>query len=233
MNPSPSPLNVNDHASRWARLTNAFITGLFLLAPVGVCLFIINFLLVNVGEPASNVFFGWMGWVQGSAGDSPLVNFILSVVAIFIVVAFITALGITSHYLFGRWLFRRIEKLIIQVPILGQVYRTTKQIIDTFQSQQKGGFDTVVMVEFPRAGLYSIGFLTKSAEGEIRARTGEDFVNVFVPTTPLPTAGFLVICREKDLIRLDMSVGDAMKLIISGGTVAPPYPTARLEKNNS
>jgi uncharacterized membrane protein len=140
------------------------------------------------------------------------------------VVVFVTTLGYASHYLFGRWLFRRMERLISHVPILNQVYRTTKQIVDTFQSQQREGFDKVVMIEFPRTGLYSIGFVTKHVEGEVRTRTGENFVNVFIPTTPIPTNGFLVICREQDLIRLDMSVADGMKLIISGGAIAPPYP---------
>jgi uncharacterized membrane protein len=130
-------------------------------------------------------------------------------------------------------MLRRAEQLILRVPILGQVYRTTKQIVDTFHTQQQDGFDKVVMIEFPRPGLYSIGFVTKPVEGEVRARAGEEFVNVFIPTTPMPTNGFLVVSREKDLIRLDMSVGDGMKLIISGGAITPPYPApARAEKHS-
>jgi len=109
---------------------------------------------------------------------------------------------------------------------MGQVYRTTKQIIDTFHSQQTSGFDNVVMVEFPRAGLYSVGFVTKPVEGEVREKAGANFVNVFIPSTPLPTNGLLVICREDDLIRLDMSVADGMKLIISGGAIVPPRGTS-------
>jgi uncharacterized membrane protein len=206
--------------AEWPTLRTAFITGLFLLAPVGVCVFVIKFLLDNIGSPASNLFFGWMGDAQKYL---PLVNLVLSCVAIVIVLALITALGYTSHYFLGRWLLRRAELLILRVPILNQVYRTTKQIVDTFHSQDKEGFDKVVLIEFPREKVYSIGFITKATEGEVRARTGEDFVNVFVPTTPMPTNGFLVICREKDLIRLDMSVGDGMKLLISGGAIAPPY----------
>ncbi len=229
----PNSLQVKKHPAgprRMVPLQTAFVTGLFLLAPVGVCAFVINFLLVNIGEPASNFFFGWMGWMKGGLADSAPVNFILSVVAILFVVCFITTLGYASHYLLGRWLLRRAERLILRVPILGQVYRTTKQIVDTFHAQQQDGFDKVVLVEFPRPGLYSIGFVTKPAEGEIRARTGAEFVNVFIPTTPMPTNGFLVVAREKDLVRLDMSVGDGMKLIISGGAITPPHP-AKVEKN--
>ena len=209
---------------QWPRLRNAFITGLFLLAPVGVCVFVINFLLQNIGDPAGKLFFGWMN--IGQSG-STLANIILSVVSIVIVVALITALGYASHYLFGRWLLARAELLIMRVPILNHVYRTTKQIVDTFHTQKKEGFDKVVMVEFPRPGLYAIGFVVKEAEGEVRARTGADYVNVFVPTTPMPTNGFLVICHASELIRLDMTVGDGMKLIVSGGAIAPPYPARK------
>ncbi len=213
--------------SKWLKLRNAFITGLFLLAPVGVCVFVVTFLLQHIGDPASRLFFGWM---NDDLPNSPLVKVVLAIVSIAIVVVCITMLGLASHYLFGRWLLRVAEKFIRHVPIFNQVYNTTKQIVNTFHSQQKEGFDKVVMVEFPRAGLYTIGFVTKAVEGEVRARTGDDYVNVFVPTTPMPTNGFLVICREKDLVRLDMSVGDGMKLIISGGAIAPPYVKPVTEK---
>ncbi len=216
--------------SKWLKLRNAFITGLFLLAPVGVCVFVITFLLQHIGDPASNLFFGWM---SKGLPNSPLVGVVLAVASIAIVVACITLLGLASHYLFGRWLLRLAERFIRHVPIFNQVYNTTKQIVNTFHSQQKEGFDKVVMIEYPRVGLYTIGFVTKAVEGEICARTGDDFVNVFIPTTPMPTNGFLVICREKDLIRLDMSVGDGMKLIISGGAIAPPYGKPAAERISS
>ncbi len=212
---APTPLPA---PSRWLQLRNAFVTGLFLVAPIGVCALVINFLIANVGNPASQIFFGWM---EGGPAVSPFGHFVFSALSIFIVVILVTVLGYASHYLFGRWLLRRMELLILRVPIMSQVYRTSKQIVDTFHSQQTSGFDKVVMVEFPRVGLYSIGFITKPVEGEVRTQTGEDFVNVFIPTTPLPTNGFLVICREQELIRLDMSVTDGMKMIISGGAIVP------------
>ena len=211
VNPPPS--------SRWLQLRNAFVTGIFLLAPVGVCALVINFLITKVGDPASRIFFGWM---EGGPAVSPFGTFVLSGLSILIAAILVTVLGYASHYLFGRWLLRRMELLILHVPIMGQVYRTTKQIIDTFHSQQTSGFDKVVMVEFPRTGMYSIGFVTKPVSGDVREKTGQDFVNVFIPSTPLPTNGLLVVCREQELIRLDMSVADGMKLIISGGAIVPP-----------
>ena len=96
----------------------------------------------------------------------------------------------------------------------------------SFSKQNKAVFQSVVMLEFPRAGLYAVGFVTSEAQGEIQERTGEVVVNVFVPTTPNPTSGFLIMVPKEDLTYLDMTVGDAMKLIISGGAVVPKWAGA-------
>jgi uncharacterized membrane protein len=211
-----------DHKVRptfFVALRNAFFTGLFLLAPLGVTILVLNFLLDNIGAPASKVFFAWLTTRLPDAA-----NYLVSLISMLIVMALITVLGFASRYLFGRWLFVHAEGLILRVPGISLVYRGTKQIVDTFRSQKKAVFQKVVLVEFPRPGAYAIGFLTSSAAGEVRARLGEGMVNVFVPTTPNPTSGFLVICPARDVIELEMSVGDGMKMIISGGAVVPTPP---------
>jgi len=207
--------------SRVIALRNAFITGLFMIAPLGVSVYVVNFLLANIGNPASNIFFGWL---KNDLPNSGLADYVMDVVSTLIVLVLITALGYLSKYFFGRWLLGHAEQLILRVPIVGLVYRTTKQIVDTFHGEKKAAFQKVVMIEFPRPGLYSVGFVTSEAAGEISRHAGENYVNVFIPTTPLPTNGFFVVCHAKDLIELDMSVGDALKLIISGGAVTPPSP---------
>ena len=155
---SPSP------SSRFIAFRNAFITGLFLLAPLGVSVYVVNFLLFRIGNPASNIFFGWL---KNDLSNSGLADYLINAVSTLIVVALITALGYLSNYFFGRWLLSRAELLILRVPIVGMVYRTTKQIVDTFHGQKKAAFQKVVMIEFPRPGLYSVGFVTSTAEGEI------------------------------------------------------------------
>ena len=147
----------------------------------------------------------------------------LDLISTLVVLCFITALGVLSKFLFARFLIGVSEAAINLIPGVGLVYRTVKQIVDTFSKQNKAVFQSVVLIEFPRKGLYSVGFVTSDAQGEILERTGENFVNVFVPTTPNPTSGFLMVLPKSDLVYLDMSVGDAMKLIISGGAVVPPH----------
>jgi len=222
-----SSLHEEAPPGKLAGLRNAFFTGLILLAPLSVTVFVVNFLLTSIGDPASDVFFGWL---KKEMSNSAFASYVLALISMVIVVVLITVLGYASHYLFGRWLFRRAEGIILRVPFVNIVYRTTKQIVETFRSQNKAMFQKVVMVEFPRKGAYTIGFLTNTTEGEIRTHTGQGFVNVFVPTTPVPTAGFLIMCPASDVIELEMSVPDAMKLIISGGVVVPPHGTSQNDR---
>ncbi|MGF1484438.1 MAG: DUF502 domain-containing protein [Opitutales bacterium] len=203
-------------------LRNAFITGLVLLLPLGVTIFVINLLLVNVGDPTTRLFFENVLKL-----DPPRQNtvnwYVFSFVSTLIVVFLITLLGIASRYFLGRYVIAVFERVIDALPFVNSVYRVVKQIVDTFSKQQKAVFQKVVLVEYPRRGAYALGFLTSDAKGEVQALTKGDVVNVFVPTTPNPTSGFLLMIPEEEVRELEMSIGDGMKLIISGGAVVPEY----------
>jgi uncharacterized membrane protein len=99
-----------------------------------------------------------------------------------------------------------------------------KEVSSTMFSGKKSAFQRVVLVEFPRPGIYSIGFVTSETAGEAQARTKETVINVFIPTTPNPTSGFLVLVPREQVMELEMTVGEGMKMVISGGAVTPPYP---------
>ncbi|MGE9295691.1 MAG: DUF502 domain-containing protein, partial [Puniceicoccales bacterium] len=137
-----------------------------------------------------------------------------------------TLLGFLSNYFIGRIFITLGEKFIDRLPFVNTVYKTVKQIVDTFSKQQKAVFQKVVLTEYPRKGVYVIGFLTSEAKGEIQERTGADVVNIFVPTTPNPTSGFLLIVPREEITEMDMTVAEGMKVIVSGGAVIPPFPKA-------
>ncbi|MEI8315816.1 MAG: DUF502 domain-containing protein, partial [Verrucomicrobiota bacterium] len=131
------------------------------------------------------------------------------------------------------WLARRVagkrlitvaETLIRQVPLLNRIYPFMKEISDTVLSGKKTIFQRVVLVEFPRPGVYSIGFVTGITGGEAQTKMNAQLLNVFVPTTPIPTNGFLILVPQEQVVNLEMSVAEGMKLVISAGTVVPPYP---------
>lgn len=200
-------------------LRNAFITGVIVILPLGVTLMVINVLLDNLGTPASKFFF-W--FLDPDLRDLPVVQFGLEVLSILVVLLLITLLGYGSKLFIGRWMLNSFERLLGRVPFINTVYRTVKQIVETFSKQQKAVFQEAVLLEYPRKRCYVLGFLTSEAKGETQRVTGEQILNIFVPTTPNPTSGFLLMVPDEDITRLDMSVADGMKLIISGGAVVPP-----------
>lgn len=202
--------------TRIASLRNAFFTGLLLLAPVAITVWAFGIVIEFVG--------GRFRPVYNALLPEPLSSYTLlwDVAATLLVVALIILLGYVSRLFLGRFLIGVLDRFLQGVPGLNTVYNTVKQVIDTFGSQNRQMFSKVVLVQFPRQGSYAIGFLTNKAQGEPQEKTQEEVWTVFIPTTPNPTSGFLVMLPKRDIIELEMSVGDGMKMVISGGAVAPP-----------
>ncbi|CAI8268570.1 MAG: Uncharacterised protein [Opitutia bacterium UBA7350] len=199
---------------------NAFLTGIFVILPLSVTVFVINLLLDRVGTPASSFFFFYLDPVWR---EMPIVKLSLEVLSLFVVLMLITLLGYGSRFVIGRLLLSSFERILGSLPFINTVYRTVKQIVDTFGEQKKAVFQEVVLLEYPRKKSYVLGFLTSKASGETQSVTGEEIVNIFVPTTPNPTSGFLLMLPEEDITRLDMSIAEGIKLIISGGAVVPKH----------
>jgi uncharacterized membrane protein len=205
----------------WNSLKKSFIAGILVILPLGVTLIVINFLITNVGQPASKFMFFWL---DDTIRNQQVFEFILSAIAILLLALGVTFLGIFSRYLLGKFIIGTTEWVFEKMPFINTIYKSVKQIVATFSLEGKAVFQETVLIEYPRKGTYAIGFLTSRGKGEVQAKTGGDVVNVFVPTTPNPTSGFLLMVPVEDIISLEMPVGDAMKAIISGGAVVPPYP---------
>ena len=146
-----------------------------------------------------------------------------SVVALALAICLITVVGLLARYYFGKQMIQWVDATMLRVPLLNKVYSATKQINEAFSSSNKNAFRTVVLVEFPRPGVYSLGFITSEQHPEVHAKTQEKVVCVFVPTTPNPTGGFLLLVPEEKVTKLDMSVPDGIKYIISLGSIQPEY----------
>lgn len=205
-------------------LRNAFLTGLLLLAPLVVTLWALATIIEIVGGTFRPIFLFYLPeWIR----EHSYLNLFWDIIATMMVVVLVTGVGYISRYVFGKYLISIAERAIQTIPGANAVYNTVKQIMDTFSTQKRNLFTKAVLVQFPRQGLYSMGFITNKAQGEPQAKTADEVWTVFVPTTPNPTTGFLIMLPQSDIIELSMSVGDAMKLIISGGTVVPPWPTVK------
>lgn len=203
--------------SRLATFRNAFISGALLLAPLYVTVWVFHWVIESVGGKVRPIY---QDYIPERLQALP---FFWDLAATVVVVLLVTLLGYLSHYVFGKFFLSLGERALQRIPGVGAVYNSVKQIVATFGSQ-KNTFSKVVLVEFPRKGVWTLGFLTNKAQGEAQAVVSSDTWTVFVPTTPNPTSGFLLMLPRHEVIELEMSVGDGMKMIISGGAVLPPRP---------
>ena len=204
-------------------LRTAFFSGLLLLAPLVVTVWAFSRIIDLVGGTFRPVFFFFLPeWLR----DRPSLLTVWDILATLIVIVLVTLLGYLSRYVLGRFFVETSERIIRGIPGVGPVYNTVRQIMDTFSAKDRSLFSKVVLVEFPREGVWSFAFLTNKTQGEAQSRIAAEAWTVFVPTTPNPTSGFLILLPREKIIELDMSVGDGMKAIISGGGMIPPWPPA-------
>ncbi len=206
-------------------LKKSFLTGLVLLLPIGITVLIVNFMLNYIGEPASNVLFYWL---DIDIRNKLLTSILINLISTLFILILITVIGLFSRYFFGRWLLKMTERIINRVPLVNSIYKSLKQIINTFGQNNTEAFSKTVLVPYPHRDTYAIGFLTSDTVGEVQDKTGKHVMNVFIPTTPNPTSGFLLMVPREDIIELEMRVGDGIKMIISGGLVVPPYNKSKI-----
>jgi uncharacterized membrane protein len=189
-------------------LEKTFLTGLFILIPLLVTFYIVNMVVSSVDTFISPIIRNITSEITGKALYIPGTGFIL-----FVIIAYLTGV-LASNYL-GKKLLGRGEAIVRKIPFVKVIYGSVKDMIDAFSSESVKSFKEVVLIEFPFKGRYAVGFITK------RMQSGEEkrLCSVFVPTTPNPTSGYLIIVPEEELSALDMSVEDAIKYIVSLGTL--------------
>ncbi len=200
------------------RLRNLFIAGLLIVLPISITLFVLTFLfkkLDNFLSPAFVKLLILFGLPLKEGQFIPGLGFVATILTILLA-------GLITRNIIGRKFFNLGELIVEKIPVARSIYSGAKQIIETVTKSQTETFSKVVMIEYPRKGLLSLGFITCAAKGEIQEVTEESVVNVFVPTTPNPTSGVLVFVSKKDIIPLSMTVEDGIKLVVSGGIVTPP-----------
>ncbi len=191
------------------KLQQIFLTGILTILPVFITFYLIHFLFTTLD-----------GLIGGFLEETILGRRLFGVGAISGLLL-ILLVGLLTTNLLGKKIIGWSEAIITKIPLIKKVYASIKQIIDAFSSQGKDAFKTVVLLEYPRQGIYVLGFVTGKARGEIQQKTTENLVNVFIPTTPNPTSGMLVFLPEESLIPLDLSVEDGLKMLISGGIATP------------
>tara|TARA_B000000609_G_C24089562_1_gene302122 strand:+ start:81 stop:692 length:612 start_codon:yes stop_codon:yes gene_type:complete len=196
----------NIKKSIFSRLRNNFIAGIVVLIPIGITLYLTLF-IIRISE---NI-------IPRELNPNNYLPFNVPGVEILIALFFITLIGWLSLSFLGKKFFEFLNNVLKKIPILRTIYSAIGQMTESFtktNNKQK----SVVLLEYPRNGVWAVGFATQENEGVIRDKINQDLVNVFLPTTPNPTSGFLLMVPKKDLIYLDVSFEQASKFIVSAGT---------------
>ncbi len=199
----------------WSKLKSYFLTGVIVAAPVAITVYMAYHLVIWINGATSRLI-----PQQWKIGD--VVPYAIPGCGLFLLIVALIFIGMLTTGYVGKFFVRLWEKIIRKMPVVSSFYSLMKQIFETFLSQKSRSFSQVVLVQYPRQGLWTIAFVSRDQTGgEIAQKTGQDFVSVYVPTTPNPTSGFLIFVPQKDIIKLDMSVEDGIKYVLSCGIVTP------------
>ena len=196
------------------KLKAYFFTGILVTAPVMITFFVAYKLIVFVDVSVNKI-------LPPQFALNNYLPFTIPGLGIIILVVALILIGMFAAGFLGRFFLRLGEWIVYKVPFISSVYSLLKQIFETFLSSKSDAFKKVVLLEYPRKGIWILGFVSTDTEGEVKDIVKKDMVNVFIPTTPNPTSGFLIFVPREDVVELEMSVEDGIKFVISGGIVSP------------
>ncbi|MBL3589869.1 MAG: DUF502 domain-containing protein [gamma proteobacterium endosymbiont of Lamellibrachia anaximandri] len=198
------------------QLRRYLVAGLLVWLPLGATFFVVR-LLVR-----------WMDnsllLVPQAYRPENLLGFAIPGLGVLLTLIILLFTGLVAANLFGRKLVSLWERLLARIPLVRSVYSAVKQLVETMLSDGGQSFRKVLLVEFPRRGLWTLAFQTGTDQGEAQKKTGRDVINVYIPTTPNPTGGYFVLVPREDVQELDMSVDDGLKMLLSMGAVVPDHP---------
>jgi uncharacterized membrane protein len=194
------------------RVRAYFVAGILAFAPLGITIWAISWIIQRLDNMLLPRVLNWIG-----LEDPPRLPF---VGALFTFVV-ILLMGVIARHLFGGQFVRAWERLLSRVPVAGNIYAGVKQLFEAIFQRSETRFNRVVLIEYPRKGIYAIAFTTGAARGIVQRMTEKHMINCFLPTTPNPTSGFYLLVPEEDIHEVDLTVEDAFKLVMSAGLVTP------------
>lgn len=224
-NPAENPESNEKPAkvSFGARLRGSFFAGILVTVPIVLTIYLVWVLVKTVDDMVASVLPHQWNPNTYLPFDVPGLGLIIFFVAMVVIGA------VTASFM-GRFFHRRFERILNRLPVVRSIYSAIKQIMDTVFSQRSQAFREAVLVEYPRRDLWTIAFITGETKGEVKNLHADEIINIYVPTTPNPTSGFLLFVPKRDIIPLNMSVDEALKMVISTGIVTPPDRRSQAER---
>ncbi len=212
--------------NRWKQdLKNDLIAGLLVIIPLATTIW----LTITIAIWVINFLTQIPKQLNPFDGMHPiLVNLLNLLVGLTVPLLSILVIGLMARNIAGRWLLDLGERILQAIPLAGQVYKTLKQLLETLLKDSSNRFRRVVLLEYPRRGMWSIAFVTGSVSAEIQDKMANSMLSIFIPTTPNPTTGWYAIVPENEVVDLSMSIEDAFKILISGGIVSPSFSPSPL-----
>lgn len=203
-----------DRIGLFARFRRYFLAGILVTSPILITAYVTWLIVTFVDTQVAGILPESLDFTTKLPHQIPGIGLIISIITI-------TFIGAITPGFIGRTLLKAGERILNKMPVVRSIYGAIKQIMETVMSTNSDSFREVVLVEYPRKGIWVIGFVTGETKGEVQSLTKDKVINIFVPTTPNPTSGFLLFIPQKDLVYMDMKVEDAVKMVISGGIVTP------------
>jgi len=211
--------------SLFARFRRYFLAGILVTSPILITAYVTWMIITFIDTQVAGILPESMDFTKKLPHQIPGLGLIISIIAI-------TFIGALTPGFIGRTLLKTGERVLDKMPVVRSIYGAIKQIMETVMSTNSESFREVVLVEYPRKDIWVIGFVTGETKGEVQTLNKHKLINVFIPTTPNPTSGFLLFLPKKDLIYMEMKVEDAVKMVISGGIVTPKNNISLIKKNN-
>lgn len=191
-----------------SEIKKSFVSGLLLILPLIITVLILRFLFGMISTLFSPI-------LEHIYPTIPI--WLTRTMSIAILLIFICGMGVLTNHFLGRWFWNRFEHFLLQIPLLRSIYSSSREVVGVFRGSNRTNFKEVVMIEYPRAGMKALGFVT----GTVIDDKGIDCFKVFIPSTPNPTTGFLEIVEKSQVVRCNLSVEDGIKMIMSGGILGP------------
>lgn len=205
------------HVSLPARLRNYLLAGILVTAPLGITIYLVWLFLQFMDELVIQL-------IPAQYNPNEYLQFSVPGIGLLISIVFFILVGWAARNFVGRMVISVYEYVITHVPVIKNIYSAIKQIAETMMTSQSKAFREVVLLQYPRAGIWTLGFVTSRVQGEVQRRTDATHIGVFVPTGPNPTSGFLLFVPEQEVIPMKMSVEEAIKMVVSTGLIVPPEP---------
>ena len=199
----------------FARFRRYFLAGILVTSPILITAYVTWMIITFIDTQVAGLLPDSLDFTKQLPHQIPGLGLIISIFTI-------TIIGALTPGFIGRTLLKAGERVLDKMPVVRTIYGAIKQIMETVMSTNSESFREVVLVEYPRKSIWVIGFVTGETKGEVQSLNKSQLINIFIPTTPNPTSGFLLFIPKEDLVYMDMKVEDAVKMVISGGIVTPP-----------